>query len=88
MISDDPNLKQKKINWNLLYRATRDGDSANNFHNLVDSKKSTLSIIETTKGVKFGVHIDLPLNSTGNFVVDDKCFIFSLTNKKIYTVKS
>ena len=88
LINNDPILKQKKINFNLLYRATRDGDSINNFHRLVDSKKSTLSIIETTKGVKFGVHIDLPLNSTGNIgVVDDKCFIFRLTNKKIYNHK-
>ena len=87
LINNDPNLKQKKINCNLLYRATRDGDSANNFHQLVDSKKSTLSIIETTKGVKFGVHIDLPLKSIDDSVVDDKCFIFSLTNKKIYNHK-
>ena len=53
LINNDKNLKQKKINYNLIYRATRDGDSLNSFHNIVDNKMSHLSIIETNKGLKF-----------------------------------
>ena len=87
LINNDENKKQKKINFNLLYRATRDGDTSNNFHNRVDNKNSHLSIIETKKGLKFGVYIDKPFKGTGNVINDNNCFIFSLNLKKIYNNK-
>ena len=87
LINNDENKKQKKINFNLLYRATRDGDTSNNFHNRVDNKNSHLSIIETKKGLKFGVYIDKPFKSTGKTIGDNNCFIFSLNLKKIYNNK-
>ena len=52
LVNNDENLKQKKIKYNLLYRATRDGDSSTSFHNRVDNKKSLLSITFLYK-VKF-----------------------------------
>ena len=84
LINNDHILKQKKINFNLLYRATRDGDNFNDFHSRVDNKNSTLTIIKTTSGSKFGVFLEIPFKQTGNNVVDDKSFIFSLDLKKIY----
>jgi len=87
LINNDENLKQKKINYNLIYRATRDGDSLNNFHNRVDNKRSHLSIIETYKGLKFGVFIEQLLKQTGNSLNDNKSFVFSLNLKKIYNAK-
>ena len=87
LINIDPNLKQKNINFNLLYRATRDGDNSNNFHSRVDNKNSTLTIIKTTSGSKFGVFLEVPFKQTGNSIVDDKSFIFSLNLKKIYNSK-
>jgi hypothetical protein len=39
LINNDPNLNQININFNLLYRVTRDGDNFNDFHSRVDNKK-------------------------------------------------
>ena len=88
LINNDENLKQKKINYNLIYRGTRDGDSLNNFHNKVDNKNSHLSIIETIKGFKFGVFIETPFKGTKSPINDNKCFVFSLNLKKIYNAKN
>ena len=87
LINNDENLKQKKINYNLIYRATRDGDDLNSFHSRVDNKRSHLSIIETNKGLKFGVFIEQPLKGTGYYIIDNKSFVFSLNLKKIYNAK-
>ena len=75
---------QNKINFKLLYRATKDGDNNISFHNKVDNKNSTLSIIETSKGLKFGVFLEIPFKGTENSVQDDNCFIFRLDLRKIY----
>ena len=87
LINNDENLKQKKINYNLIYRATRDGDDSNSFYSRVDNKRSHLSIIETNKGLKFGVFIEQPLKQTEKSFNDNKSFVFSLNLKKIYNAK-
>ena len=87
LVNNDENLRQKKIKYNLLYRATRDGDSSINFHNKVDNKKSLLSIIKTNKGMKFGYYIEKPYKKTGKWEKDNKSFIYSLNLKKIYNIK-
>ena len=46
-----------------------------------------MSIIETNKGIKFGVFIEQPFKNTGSSINDNKCFIFSLKLKKIYNAK-
>ena len=86
LTNNDMNLKQK-INLNLLYRATRDGDKFNDFHSRVDNKNSTLTIIKTSLNCKFGVFLDIPIKQTGSSI-DDKSFIFSFNLKKIYNKKS
>jgi hypothetical protein len=87
LINIEPSLKQKNINFNLLYRATRDGDNFNDFHSRVDNINSTLTIIKTSLGLKFGVFLEIPFKQTGNFIVDDKSFVFSLDLKRIYKSK-
>ena len=87
LVNNDENLKQKKIKYNLLYRATRDGDNSTSFHNKVDNKKSIFSIIKTNKGMKFGFYMEQPFKNTGNSEKDNKSFIYSLNLKKIYNVK-
>ena len=87
LINNDENLKQKKINYNLIYRATRDGDNLNSFHSRVVNKKNRLSIVETNKGLKFGVFNEQPIKQTGNSLNDNKSFVFSLNLKKIYNAK-
>ena len=38
----------------LIYRASRDGFGADEFHSKCDGKRDTLSIIQTTNGYVFG----------------------------------
>ena len=43
-----------KSEWKQLYRATRDGFSADDFHTKCDGQSNTLSVIRTTLGFVFG----------------------------------
>ena len=87
LVNNDKNLRQKKIKYNLLYRATRDGDSSTSFHKRVDNKKSLLSIIKNNRGMKFGFYMEQPFKNTRKWEKDNKSFIYSLNLKKIYNVK-
>ena len=49
--------QNKKINYQLLYRAIRDGDSDKEFHNKCDNKSPILVIGKTPKGYIFGGYI-------------------------------
>jgi len=80
-------LKDKNINYKLLYRATRDGDEAKIFHEKCDNKKQILAVFKTTKGLIFGWYTEIEYNGKGNNVKDNKAFFFSCDLKKIYNVK-
>ena len=47
-------VKNRKIFFNLLYRATRDGKRAYDFHNKCDGIVQQLVFIKTVKGEAFG----------------------------------
>ena len=73
-------LKQK---WTLIYRASRDGFKADNFHSKCDDKPKTLVIIKSTNGNVFGGYTEQSWSSPSNDVdiLDTKAFIFSLINQ-------
>jgi len=78
-------IKNSKVSFNLLYRASRDGDSPSNYHNKCDGKINTLCVIQTIKGCKFGGYTEAKIKS--NNCDDDKdpnSFVFSLNKMKIY----
>ena len=81
-------LKDKNIIFKLLYRSSRDGSNTQTFHNKCDNIMGTLSIIKTTKGMRFGGYTEQYWNggSNGTYKKDDKniCFCFSLDLFKIY----
>jgi len=81
-------LKDKNIIFKLLYRSSRDGSNTQTFHNKCDNIMGTLSIIKTTKGMRFGGYTEQYWNggSKGTYKKDDKniCFCFSLDLFKIY----
>ena len=70
-----------KIKLELIYKASIDGDSAENFHKKCDNiHKSTLVVIQSRNGYRFGGY------TTGNWgdyknQEDANAFVFSLTNK-------
>ncbi len=80
-------LNEKVCIHKLLYRASRDGDSAINFHRNCDGIPNTLVIIETTKGKKFGGFTSQIWDRNGDYKSDEKCFLFSLNKKEIYYIK-
>ena len=79
-------LKNKKIKYKLLYRGTRDGMNASSFHQKCNSIPNTVSIIQTTKGYKFGGYAEKTWeNHDGlTLIKDDKSFVFSIDYMKIY----
>jgi hypothetical protein len=49
---DNPFLN-KNIQFNLLYRASRDGENSSVFHAKCDNKPNLLFVVQTSKGLKF-----------------------------------
>lgn len=67
--------------WNLIYRASRDGFKANDFHEKCDGIPNTLAIIKTTNGQIFGGFSSLSWNSEmKEYEQDSSAYIFSLVN--------
>jgi hypothetical protein len=67
--------------WTLLYRGTRDGFGARNFHLKCDGHSRTLTIIRSlgTKCI-FGGYTEACWEARGGNCFDEKAFIFSLIN--------
>ena len=66
----------------MLYRATRDGFSAKEFHKRFDNKLKTLTIIKSTNGNIFGGYTDKAWISDNQWHSDQNAFLFSLVNKR------
>ena len=75
-----------KLKFELLYRATRDGDAAEVFHRLCDNKQNILVIVETTKYRKFGGFCSIGYKSKGGSQNDNTAFVFSFDKMKVYNV--
>ena len=71
----------------LIYRASRDGDSSKSFHNKCDGKSNTLTVIKTSVGKRFGGFSVGEWSSEQNYIYDEKAFLFSIDNKELYFVK-
>ena len=83
--------KFREKEFKLIYRASRDGFKASDFHAKCDNKSNTLTIIKTTKGYIFGGYIAVAWNNKGGSRADPNAFIFSLDNPdsspKLFPVK-
>ena len=71
----------------LIYRGSRDGSTAKDFHNKCDNQAPTLCLYKNSKGNIFGGFTTIPWSSTeGDTHFPDKdSFIFTLTN--IYNIE-
>ena len=69
-------------NMELLYRGTRDGTSANIFHNKCDNQGPTICLCKNEKGNIFGGYssISWASPSFGSMKSENGCFLFTLTN--------
>ncbi len=70
----------KSTNGTLLYRATRDGFSAQAFHSKCDDKVNTITIIKNNLNYVFGGYASSAWKSSrgSTFVSDNNAFVFSL----------
>ena len=83
-INKNNSSQNKKLILNLLYKATVDSDKAAAFHKKCDKAKSTLVLIETVKGKRFGGYTSQSWKGNCVEKKDEKSFIFSFDKMKIY----
>ena len=100
MKSDEKNMLYKEIENKMnkkikeikkLYQATIDDGDPINFHLKCDNIPNTLILIKSEDNRRFGGFTPIPWKSEGDYWIKDpenKTFIFSLDNKKIYYLKS
>ena len=78
----NPNIKN--IIYNLIYRGTRDGDRASDFHKKVDEISKTLVVVKSPKAI-FGGYTEATWDGENLDKYDENAFCFRLTDKmKIY----
>ena len=65
----------------LLYRGTRDGMSADTFHNRCNNKGPTISLFKNENGYIFGGYASIDWTSCNGWRSAPDSFIFTLTNK-------
>ena len=76
-----------QIKYQILYRASEDGDIMKTFHNYIDNKGPTLLLIKSTKGKKFGGFNPISWKVDNEYYSHDNTFLFSLDKKKKYLIK-
>ena len=68
--------------FTLLYRGSRDGMTAADFHRLCDGKGATVTLIRSTNGFTFGGYTSKSWASHagGSYVADASAFLFTVVN--------
>ena len=72
--------------FKLLYKGSRDGDGAADFHSRCDEAEKTLTIVEDNYGNRFGGFTTQDWGGEYMQKKDDDAFIFSIDKSKIYEV--
>ena len=83
-------LNKQIKSYNLVYKATKDGDKSSDFHNKCDNVNNNLSIVKTKKGKIFGGFTTQnwkEKEGQDHHKYDENAFVFSINNKKIYNIK-
>ena len=73
-----PELSGKKVQ--LLFRASRDGFTAQAFHSKCIEKSPTITFIKSQYGYIFGGYTQAQWNSSGGYASDNHAFIFTFKN--------
>jgi hypothetical protein len=70
----------------LIYSGKKDGYTASAFHQKVNGKGATISVMKSkTYNKVFGGFLDKDWGSSNSTIQSDKVFLFSITNKEKYT---
>ncbi len=73
--------------FNLLYRGSRNGFRAQDFHEKCDGKKNTITVIQARNGRRFGGFTHAKWDKSNGYKTDEKGFLFSLDSKDVYANK-
>ena len=84
LITKKINVKNQKLTLNLLYKASADTDKAAAFHAKCDQAKSSIVLIETDKGKRFGGYTSCSWEGDCLEKQDESAFVFSLDKMKTY----
>ena len=76
----------RKIIFNLLYKASIDSDKAEVFHKKCNSAKSTLVLVKSENGKRFGGFTSKDWNGDSIEKKDNNAFVFSFDKMKIYDI--
>ena len=84
-------FKNKKVNFNLLYRGTRDGDNTINLHQKCDKYKNVIIFMKSEQGNRYGGFSNIGWESREKdnfeYPIDDNAFLFSIDKQKIFKAK-
>jgi len=88
-IIDEIEKRNNKINSsNLIYKATKDGDSIDNFFNKCNGIKDIIVLIKSDINCIFGGYTKVGFQrAQDSKFKDDSAFVFSLDTKKVYPIK-
>lgn len=79
-------IKANRVRFKLLYRGSRDGFGAKDFHEKCDNKGPTIVVVENTAGNKFGGYAAVSWTSTNGQKIDSpesfSSFLFSVDTKE------
>lgn len=76
----------QQINFKLLYRMPRDGESIRTFHNLCDNQGPTVSLYLLKDGNIIGGYTPLNWDVSSGWKKDNETFVFNI-NKNLKCVK-
>ena len=77
LITKKINKHNQKLTLNLLYKATADSDKAAAFHAKCDEAKSSIVLVETDKGKRFGGFTTCSWSGDCIEKKDEEAFVFS-----------
>ena len=86
LLSRKISRNKSKIKLNLLYKATIDGDRAEVFHKKCDGAKSSLVLVKSANGKRFGGYTTRDWKGNSIEKKDNNAFVFSLDKMKIYDI--
>ena len=84
LLTQKINKLNQKLTLNLLYKASADSDKAAAFHAKCDEAKSSIVLVETDKGKRFGGYTSCSWRGDCEEKNDEEAFVFSLDKMRTY----
>jgi len=81
------NQREGQFKTQLLFRKSINGNSYDEFHRLCDNQGKTLVLIQAANNLIIGGYTTKDWDTFEKWYHDDKSFLFSLTNRKIFPNK-